>query len=98
MIKYKKQINKIFESSGLEIFDKTPKLGREREKEISAWLYGKADIEAFAVLDDAFLSADFMRDNFVRTSNFRNGLDEEAAVKTINILNVEIHRLPHGFL
>ncbi len=81
-----KQINEIFCSFGLEIFDKTPALNTEREEEIEAWLCENPQIDRFAVLDDAFLCADFLNDNFVRTSNYKNGLDEESVKKVIGIL------------
>ena len=82
-----KQINEIFKAYGLEIFDKTPKTGKDREKEIEEWLFSNPGVEAFAVLDDAFLCADFLNEKFVRTSNWKNGLDEEGVEKAIGILN-----------
>ena len=61
------EINEIFEAYQLEIFDKTPKLGGRREQEIEAWLDRVSNVENFIVLDDAFLSADFLTGHFVKT-------------------------------
>lgn len=81
------EINEIFEAYQLEIFDKTPKLGGRREQEIEAWLDRVSNVENFIVLDDAFLSADFLTGHFVKTSNFREGLGEENVALAIEILN-----------
>ncbi len=80
-------INSIFGEYKLKIFDKTPKLNKDREKEIEAWLSENPQVEAFAVLDDAFLSSEFMNGHFVRTSNYRSGLEKEDAEKIIEIIN-----------
>lgn len=82
-----RQINQIFEEYQLEVYDKTPQLGARREEEIRRWLELAAEVENFVVLDDMFLCADFLKNHFVRTSNFRDGLDEEDAQKAIAILN-----------
>ena len=81
-------INKIFNEHGLKVFDKTPKLGTRREQEIAAWLKNHPEPENFVVLDDAFLSADFLNGHFVKTSNIRPGLDENDVAKAILILNI----------
>lgn len=83
-------INRIFGEYQLKIFDKTPKL-YDRVTEIKVWLENHPQTQAFAVLDDAFLNADFLNEHFVRTSNLRNGLDEDDVKKAINILNGEIN-------
>lgn len=80
------EINRIFGEYQLTIYDKTPKL-KGREEEIRSWLDNNSDVEAYAVLDDAFLSADFLDGRFIRTSNYRNGLEEEDAKAAISILN-----------
>lgn len=81
------QINGIFSGYGLCIFDKTPKLFSRREEEIKAWLDSHPETEGFAVLDDAFLSADFLCGHFVKTSDFRGGLCEQNVLEAIDILN-----------
>ena len=79
-------IDRTFKIFGLHITDKTPYLKSKREHEIKAWIDAHPNIENFAVLDDMFLSADFLTDHFVKTSNFRNGLEIEDAERVINIL------------
>lgn len=78
-------INEIFARYGLSIYDKTPLLPREREVQIRQWLTDNPETENFAVLDDMFLSADFMTGHFVKTSSFK-GLEKEEAEKVIRIL------------
>ena len=81
------EINNFFADFDLEIFDKTPDL-EDRESEIEAWLVQcDEDIESFVVLYDMFLSSDLLKDHFVLTSNLRNGIDEDDALKAIEILN-----------
>lgn len=80
------EINEIFGEYGLEIFDKTPKLNLKREDEIKAWL-NENKVENFIVLDDAFLSSNFLDGHFIKTSNYFNGLDETDVEKAIEILN-----------
>lgn len=80
------QINDIFEAYELEIFDKTPKLGGRREKEIEAWLNEFPNVENFVVLDDRFLYAEFLKGHFVKTANYLEGLDEENVDLAIQIL------------
>lgn len=81
-------INIIFQQHGLNIFDKTPKLSSGRENEIKMWLDEHNEIEGFVVIDDAFLSADYLSGHFVKTSNYRNGLEEQDVKTAIEILNV----------
>ena len=80
------EINSIFNEFGLEIFSKTPNLGSNREQEIKMWLDEHNDMENFVVLDDAFLSADYLNGHFVKTSNYRNGIDEKNVKEAIGIL------------
>lgn len=80
------EINEIFGEYGLEIFDKTSKLNLKREDEIKAWL-NENKVENFIVLDDAFLSSNFLDGHFIKTSNYFNGLDETDVEKAIEILN-----------
>ena len=80
------RINEIFESYQLKVFDKTPKLGGRREKEIEAWLNEFPNVENFVVLDDRFLYAEFLKGHFVKTANYLEGLDEENVDLAIQIL------------
>lgn len=80
-------INEIFAEHNLSIYDKTPKLSSDRESEIKMWLDNHPDTEGFVVLDDAFLSADYLKDHFVKTSNYRDGLSEENIKEAIKILS-----------
>ncbi len=82
-----KEINRIFEEYSLKIYSKTPVLRYHRENEIEEWIEKNGPIENFAILDDQFLYAEFIKDRFVRTSNIRNGIDENDVEKVIKILN-----------
>lgn len=84
-----KNINSIFARYGLEIYDKTPVIRPERENEIRKWLEDNPETESFVVLDDARLVADFLTGHFVKTSAFRDALEEKDAVEAIAILNAE---------
>ncbi len=79
-------INEIFAEHRLSIHDKTPKLPSDRESEIKMWLEQHEDVTDFVVFDDAFLSADYLQNRFVKTSNYRNGLSEENIKEAIEIL------------
>lgn len=83
------EINALFARYGLTVYGKTPTLRAGREQEIAQWLRENPSVTRYAVLDDRFLSADFLKDHFVLTSNVRDGLDEADAQKAINILNSE---------
>ncbi len=78
-------LDRLFASYGLTVYDKTPALSEGREQEIAAWLKAHPT-EQFAILDDRFLSADFLRGHFVRTSNLREGLSPEDVRAAISIL------------
>jgi len=80
------QINEIFGEFGLDIFDKTPELNLRREQQIECWLAEHPDVDKFVVLDDEFLSAPFMTGHFVKTSGFREGIDEKNAAEAIKVL------------
>ncbi len=82
-----KTINDIFKKHGLEIFDKTPKQNTKREDEIKSWLDAHPEVANFVVLDDMFLSAEFLDGHFVKTSFYFNGLDEQDVKNAIEILN-----------
>ena len=81
------QINHLFKTYGLQIFDKTPKLHEKRETEIKTWLDEHPEVDNFVVLDDMFLSADYLKGHFVKTSNYFDGLVETDTQQAISILN-----------
>lgn len=84
-------IDNTFAKYGLEIYDKTPELGRyaERRDEVNAWLDGaQGTIESFVIIDDYRFGWAELSDNFVKTEpNFVLGLEQEHAEKAIKILN-----------
>ena len=82
-----KEINKIFGLQGLEVFDKTPNLHYRREREIEEWLMLHPETENFVVIDDMFLDSERIRGHFVKTNNYKNGIEKENALLAINILN-----------
>lgn len=84
-----REINRIFAENSLYVWDKTPRCSINREDEIKAWLDNAENIESFVVIDDMFLAADFLEGHFVRTSQFRDGLNEEDVQRAICILNGE---------
>ena len=81
-----REINRFFGEFGLSVFDKTQKIGKEREGEIEAWLEANPETEKFAVLDDRFLDSKIIREHFVKTDNYKNGLSREDAQRVIEIL------------
>ncbi len=83
------EINKIFAKYGLEIYDKTQKLGGRREREIEAYILENKDIINFVVFDDCYLNSDVIDGHFIKTSYYRNGLEEYNVEDAINILNKE---------
>ena len=82
-------INRIFHEYGLSVFDKTPQLTNSRQDSILQWLNRHPQVDAFVVLDDQFLDAPFLREHFVRTSNYRGGLDQDDVENAIAILSKE---------
>ncbi len=81
------EINRIFAELGLSIFDKTQSLGRSREKEIEHWLHNHTETKNFVVLDDRFLDSEILRNHFVKTNGYRDGIDKENVCLAIQILN-----------
>lgn len=79
------EMTRLFSACGLEIWDKTPQL-QNREAEIRAWLDAHPETSQFAVLDDRLLSAPFLREHFVKTSNYFGGLEEGDVKKAAEIL------------
>lgn len=82
-----KEINKIFSSKGLKIYDKTPSLNCRREVEIEQWLFEHPETENFVVIDDMFLESEKIKGHFVKTNNYKIGIEKENAVLAIDILN-----------
>lgn len=82
-----KEINDIFARFGLSVFDKTEFIGRSREMEIEMWLENHPETENFVVLDDRFLDSQSLRNHFVKTDNYRDGIDENNVKQAIEILN-----------
>ncbi len=80
-------INRIFAQYGLKIYDKTPVIRPDRENEIGKWLENNPETENFVVLDDMRLVADFLTGHIVKTSAFREALEEKDAEEAIRILN-----------
>ena len=83
-----KELNRIFKSAGLEIFDKTPVLG-SRKEEISAWIFkNKGQINSFCIIDDIAFGWEELG-NFVVNTNplIGYGLEENHVKKAIEILN-----------
>lgn len=83
-----KQINKLFDEFGLYIYDKTLSLEHNRYDEITDWLKEHPNIKNYVVIDDEPFEQGVLRDHFVLTSSFKNGLDEDDVEKAINILNI----------
>ena len=82
-------IHRIFDKFDLRILDKTPHLNTGRESEILTWLDENPKVRSFVVLDDRLLCTKRLNGCSVKTSNFRNGLDETDVQKAIGILNAE---------
>ncbi len=84
-----KIINSVFHNYRLEIYDKTDIFSIRREDEIAAWIAENGDIESFVVLDDALLDEiGFLKGRVVRTSFYKNGLEEQDVEKAVEILNL----------
>lgn len=83
-----KEINSVFSSVGLEIYDKTLKDGyHERYDEIRTWLNEKPDVERFVIFDDNGYGWGDLSDNFIQT-NYRigRGLEQRHIEKAYEIL------------
>ncbi len=83
-----KEIISDFASAGLEIYDKTPKVGYlERSEEIHMWLKENHDVEKFVIFDDNGYGWGDLSNNFVQT-NYRigRGLEEKHIEKALGIL------------
>lgn len=81
-----KEINKIFASAGLKIFDKTPVLG-SRKEEISAWLKQNEGVDAFCIIDDICFGWDELSPFLVNTNpRIGRGLEQSHVKKAISVL------------
>ncbi len=77
-----------FSSAGLELYDKTPKVGYlERSEEIHMWLKDNPDVQSFVIFDDNGYGWGDLADNFIQT-NYRigRGLEEEHINKALELL------------
>ena len=77
-----------FASAGIEIYDKTPKMGYlERSEEIRMWLKDNPDVKSFVIFDDNGYGWGDLSNNFVQT-NYRigRGLEEKHIQKALEIL------------
>lgn len=88
-----KQINEIFGSFSLKIFDKTPRLKNERDREILQWLSENGDVQNYVILDDMPFGWGELTPHFVRTLDYKDGLDESSLNKALKILNGNINDL-----
>lgn len=82
-------INKIFDHYGLQIYDKTPVVKPDRENEILEWIVENPGIENFVAIDDMWLSAEFLKGHTVKTSAFKDALEEEHVQEAIEILTTK---------
>lgn len=80
------EINDIFAKYGLYIYGKTKKLNARREKEIDLFVIDSKEVENYVVFDDCYLSSDIIDGHFIKTSYYKDGLEEEHILKAITIL------------
>ena len=81
------EIDNIFSSVGLKIFDKTPVMGL-RSQEIAFWLENHPETESFVILDDMLFGWGELSDHLVRTDGtVGRGLENRHVEKAIEILN-----------
>lgn len=82
-----KELNKVFASVGLEIFDKTPIVGH-RKDEILSWLEANPKTEHFCIIDDIAFGWDELSDFVVKTNPLiGRGLEQCHADMAIKILS-----------
>ena len=82
-----KEINRIFNLYGLEIYDKTPVLG-SRKTEIGAWLENNPKTKSFVILDDMLFGWEELSPFLVRTDGMvGRGLERRHIEKAKEILN-----------
>jgi hypothetical protein len=82
-------IESLFESAGLDIYDKTPEIDpSERGSEVLAWLEtNKSEVDSFVIIDDMLGGWGILSDRLVRTdARIGFGLMEQHVLKAIEIL------------
>lgn len=79
--------NDVGAALGLPIIDRTPSLLGPRGKEIAAWLDGRDDVEAYAIVDDDSDMLPEQMPRFVNTDG-ENGLMYADFIKLCALLNV----------
>lgn len=83
-------ITRTFKKFGLEIYDKTPDIGRyaERRDEINCWLEAHpGEVDSFVIIDDYRYGWKELNANFVKTNpNLGLGLEQEHVEKAVEIL------------
>ncbi len=83
-------INRTFQKYGLEIYGKTPDIGRyaERPDEINEWLKEHTgEVESFVIIDDYRYGWKELGEYFVKTNPYRGlGLEREHVEKAVEIL------------
>ena len=81
------ELNKIFASAGLCLYDKTGYHRLGRAYEIKEWLGEHPDVESFVILDDIGGGWGDYFDNLVRTNyRIKRGLEKEHVERAIAIL------------
>ncbi|MBE6760906.1 MAG: hypothetical protein E7551_01300 [Ruminococcaceae bacterium] len=81
-----KEINEIFASAGLEIFDKTP-IKSTRKDEILAWLSSNNKVKSFCIIDDMALGWEELTAFTVITNpRIGHGLEQRHIQKAVEIL------------
>lgn len=81
------EMQELFNSYGIELFDKTPFLKSGRAEEISAWLEKRSDIEKYVIIDDIKIGWGGL-DPFVVKTDYRigRGLMDKHVELALNIL------------
>ena len=84
------ELDRLFAVYGLEIFGKTPVIGR-RSEEINAWLDGNENIESFVIVDDMPIGWDGLAERLVKTdAMIGRGPEKIHAEKAIYILTLPL--------
>ena len=81
-------LNSTFAEAGLEIYDKTPKIGYlERSEEIRMWLKDNPHTDSFVIFDDNMYNWGDLSKHYIQTGYYRGrGLDEEHIARALEIL------------
>lgn len=80
---------------GIEIFDVTPYVDRNREHEISKYLELHHEIEQYLILDDEYVG-DSLKEHQVILDLY-NGICEEHIEPSLNILNGKLGLYPNDY-